>query len=270
MQKVTIAEVKSKSGEGGKSGHWTLVIVVGDDGAEFSSFDTALEKLTPGSVIGIEPEVVIIQGKTKINIKEWKLISEAPAGGPAPGVANNKGGGYRRSLEDDLALEAVKRRSIEGQTAIAEVGRYISDPTDLELAMLPDEDLHRLTVKYWKAIERSLDNFLAEPAPRQAAKSAAAPPPAPRQRPPDEDWDALASASGKRAGFVDLEWLHESLTALQARKLPYWMNTAVIQRINKLTGKDAKSVSEAASNLSKAAAEALTNEIQGILDEICR
>ena len=76
------------------------------------------------------------------------------------------GGGFRgRSLEDDLVLEGVKRRSIEGQTAIAQVGNFLTCPTPI-----PGEDLgldegqwSRILGKYWQAVERGLDNYLAEP-----------------------------------------------------------------------------------------------------------
>jgi len=88
---------------------------------------------------------------------DGKPVSQKTGGG---------GGGYRgRSLEEDLILEGVKRRSIEGQTAIAQVGAVLTCPTPI-----PGEDLgidkkawDRIIGKYWQAVERSLDNFLAEP-----------------------------------------------------------------------------------------------------------
>jgi len=82
------------------------------------------------------------------------------------------GGSWKRSLEDDLALEAVKRLSIEGQTAIAQVGGLLTSPADLnleELALDP-EIWTRILGKYWKAVEQSLDNFLAKPTQATAAK----------------------------------------------------------------------------------------------------
>ena len=89
MQKVKIGSVRTKSGEGGDGKKpWTLVIVTGDDGSEFTSFDRKLEALGPGSVIEIDPEIVNKNGKTKVNIKDYKVISEVAAAqgpGPAPG-----------------------------------------------------------------------------------------------------------------------------------------------------------------------------------------
>ncbi len=87
-------------------------------------------------------------------------------GKPVSQKKGGAGGGWRgRSLEDDLVLENVKRRSIEGQTAIAQVGTVLTCPTPV-----PGEDLgideevwKRILGKYWQAVEKSLDNFLAQP-----------------------------------------------------------------------------------------------------------
>ena len=73
------------------------------------------------------------------------------------------GGGWKgRSLEDDLVLEGVKRRSIEGQTAIAQVGNVLTCPTPIpgEALGIDEESWNRILGKYWQAIERSLDTFL--------------------------------------------------------------------------------------------------------------
>lgn len=96
------------------------------------------------------------------------------------------GGNYRRSLEDDLELEGVKRLSIEGQTAIAQVGTVLTCPTPV-----PGEDLgideaswKRILAKYWRAVEKGLDNYLAAPPPSQAAKPTQAAASKPDQKPP--------------------------------------------------------------------------------------
>jgi hypothetical protein len=78
-------------------------------------------------------------------------------------VSKKKGGpsgGYRRSLEEDLALEAVKRRSIEGQVAIAQVASFML--AEKVPWYLTNEDFDRIGRKFWRAVEKSLDNFLAE------------------------------------------------------------------------------------------------------------
>ena len=82
------------------------------------------------------------------------------------------GGGYGQSPENirlkgelDLALEAVRRVSIEGQTAIAQVGNLLTCPMTFS-----GEAWERIMGKYWKAIEQSLDNFLSK-APNHSLKS---------------------------------------------------------------------------------------------------
>jgi hypothetical protein len=93
-------------------------------------------------------------------------------------VSKKEGGGNynRRSLADDLALEAVKRRSIEAQTAIAEVGLWMRDPKSE--VYLNDELRTGIISKYWKALDQMLDNYLEEPAPKK--------PPSGRQKPQND------------------------------------------------------------------------------------
>lgn len=102
------------------------------------------------------------------------------------------GGGYRgRSLEDDLALEAVKRRSIEGQTSVAQVGAFLAAGNEIAgetLGISPD-DWNRIVGKYWKAVERGLDNYLDGPPP-QPAKPPQDKPPASRQAAQDKQGKA--------------------------------------------------------------------------------
>jgi len=94
------------------------------------------------------------------------------------------GGGYGKSPEIvrlehelDLVLEGVKRRSIEGQTAIAQVGLVLTCPTPIpgEALGIDFDSWNRILDKYWKAVEKSLDNFLSERVQKpQDANSAAA------------------------------------------------------------------------------------------------
>jgi len=68
------------------------------------------------------------------------------------------------------------------------------------------------------------------------------------------------------ASFIDLDWLKESLTQLQALKLDKWTNKEVLARLNIVTGGQAKSVSEAAKLLNKETAALFAKEIQDLLD----
>jgi len=94
-------------------------------------------------------------------------------------ISKKKGaGGYGKSPEMirlehelDLVLEGVKRRSIEGQTAIAQVGLALTCPTPIpgEALGIDEEGWFRILGKYWQAVEKSLDVFLAEPKAQEPA-----------------------------------------------------------------------------------------------------
>lgn len=88
-------------------------------------------------------------------------------GKPVSTKTGGGGGGWKgRSLEDDLALEAVKRRSIEGQTSVAQVGSLVLavvQGASMEGVGIDAEVFKRLEGKYWQAVERGLDNYLATP-----------------------------------------------------------------------------------------------------------
>ncbi len=144
MQKVTVGSVKTKSGQGGKSGTWTLVIVTGEDGAEFTSFDKKLTELGKGAVIELEPEITTKDGKTKVNIKEWKLISEGAPPATEEQHAGSGGGGSRGKDIDVINLEEAGRRfrqqvdrvSIERQSIYNGVVAII--PHYAEVKLQPD------------------------------------------------------------------------------------------------------------------------------------
>jgi len=109
-------------------------------------------------------------------------------------VSKKQGGGYRRSLEDDLALEAVKRRSIEGQTAVAQVGALLmGKDVDGESLGIDEDTWFRILGKYWKAVEKGLDNYLEGTTP-------VAPIPRPLQGGPDNAGKAVQKTQGGQQG----------------------------------------------------------------------
>ncbi len=176
MQKVTVASVKTKSGEGGKSGTWTLVIVTGEDGAEFTSFDKALTDLGKGAVIELEPEITTKNGKTKVNIKEWKLVSEGapPATAEEQRTGPGGGGGGRGKDMDVINLEEAGRRyrqnidriSIEAQSALVEIGNMIRAGLSGVPGVGPATDAvitPALLKQYQQVAGRIFTNYLAGP-----------------------------------------------------------------------------------------------------------
>ena len=113
MQQINVKEIKGPLGKGERK----FYAVVDEKGAEFTTFDTKIAQVTPGSVLEIEIEV---KGKF-VNISEWKLISE----GATSVVPTPSGGGWRGKDIETLKLEEAGRRyrqnidrvSIERQTA---------------------------------------------------------------------------------------------------------------------------------------------------------
>lgn len=143
MQRVKIADIEVTKGKGEK-GDWTKTTVVAEDGGRFSGFDTKLANLTKGSVIDIEPE---IKGKY-INIKEWKIISEAVAGQP---IAVSSAGGWQArqdSPETRASIESQKRADIIMQGWIA--------------GKLKDDDPLVAQMKSWLSISPSKGEGKAE------------------------------------------------------------------------------------------------------------
>jgi len=108
------------------------------------------------------------------------------------------GGGWKgRSLEDDLALERMKNRSIEGQSAMDQVGLVLTgkNPIENDDMGLDDETWNRILGKYWQAVEKSLDNFLAQPTKTQAAKATTPTTAKADQRPPGGPQKAATPAT---------------------------------------------------------------------------
>ena len=141
------------------------------------------ERLRPDSAYG--PDRTI----TQVYDDQGQPVSRKQGGG---------GGGYqRRSLEDDIILENVKRRSIEGQTGMAQVGLALTCPTPLDGDTLGihEEDWKRILGKYWQAVEKSLDNFLDQPTKTQAAEATTATPRKAPDKPPGQQQAAAKPAA---------------------------------------------------------------------------
>ncbi len=110
MQQIIVKEIKGPLGKGEKK----FYAVVDDKGAEFTTFDTAVSKITPGSKIEAE---IKVEGKY-VNISSWKVIEEAP-------LTNGKGQDrYKRDIDGiefeyrlKAKLQEIDRKSIEAQTA---------------------------------------------------------------------------------------------------------------------------------------------------------
>ena len=106
MQRITVKEIKGPLGQGEKK----FYAVVDEAGAEFTTFDTKVKDITPGSVLDIEP---VIKGKF-VNIKEYKIISEGTPKPASPASTN----GNDMSKGDWEKKQRIERASFEAQTAV--------------------------------------------------------------------------------------------------------------------------------------------------------
>ena len=104
MQKVNVTDIKVKDGvtaEGARAGQkWQLVIITGDDGSEFTTFDIKAKEVGIGGVIELEP--VLKNGK--VNFTKFTVISKGTA------VSQTSVGTYTNGADSP-----EKRKSIEDQ-----------------------------------------------------------------------------------------------------------------------------------------------------------
>lgn len=116
MQTVKVKEIQSHPGtvKSGKNigNPYELIVIVGEDGSEFTTFDTAIKEVGEGGVLEIEPEVK--NGKT--NIKPgYKIVSKGSSPVPVPAAAAKTSPDM--SKEDWERKQMVERASFEAQTA---------------------------------------------------------------------------------------------------------------------------------------------------------
>lgn len=151
----------------------------------------------------------------------------------APVSQRQRGGGSYRSpesirLEYELkaALQAIERRSIEGQTGVKEIGQllhWIVQGNTLEGCGIDVATFQRLQGKYWQAVEKMVDNFLENrnqtaPTGQKAPDSPQDAKPgskraAPVSKDPEKPPDASEAAPGPTAGKPTFENVGQLLTA---------------------------------------------------------
>ncbi len=134
---IKVQEAKVLKTGTGKNGDWELIKVVSDDNTEYTTFDKKA-KNTTGAVIEFDP--IIKEGK--LSFKDFKIVSEAPAG-----VTTSP----QMTKEDWASKDLVQRTSIEAQVAFKGIIKLVAAgvlPLDDKLAMLAkDWASSRLTTK---------------------------------------------------------------------------------------------------------------------------
>lgn len=177
MERITIQSVTSESKpKKDHTGFFDKVTVLTADGRKLDSYDTGLCSLGAGSVIDGE---VIQKGKWFSLGKQWVVITKAAVASapiapnvPPPGTSGPANPPAPPQPNYGIDLELLKRRSIEGQTAITEIGFWLRDGELTNWAKSSGIPIERFMDKYFKSLERSLDNFLGETKTNHLAEAA--------------------------------------------------------------------------------------------------
>lgn len=130
MQEIRVKEIKGPLGKGERK----FYALKDEKGAEFTTFDAKVSKITPGSLISAE---IKIEGKYN-NITDWKLIEDAPV------TSHN---GNKLSPEQWAEKDRIERASIEAQTAFKGI---------MELAWKHETPNH-ISGKFGDAFDLALD-----------------------------------------------------------------------------------------------------------------
>ena len=100
MQTVNVTDIQVKNGiteSGPRAGQkWELIIIVGNDGSEFRSFDTKVKEVGIGGVMEIEP--VVKDGRT--NIKKFTITKKGQPVALSEASSNGEPPEKRQSIED--------------------------------------------------------------------------------------------------------------------------------------------------------------------------
>ena len=154
MQQVKVKDIKSKTGEvktGARAGQpYELVIIIGEDGSEFTTFDTAIKEVGIGGTL--ELDAVIKNNKT--NITKFTIIEKGSAA-PAPGPKTN--GKPDMSKDDWAEKDRLERWSRECNTC------FMGIPDLLKVE--PTERIRESEV-YNAALDWAMAHFNGQPAPK--------------------------------------------------------------------------------------------------------
>lgn len=178
MQIVNVTDIKMKTGvtkTGTKAGDpWELIIIIGDDGSEFTTFDKAAKEVGIGGIIELEP--VIKAGKT--NFTKFTIKKKGQA--PVPSVTT--------SSEET----PVKRQSIEDQNRAGHI-------TNLWIAgKIKDDDSLVKKLRTWlDKIGTPVAEKKVDAAPEKDEKKTTKPPPEGNGAPPLKNVGELFARAAK-------------------------------------------------------------------------
>ena len=117
MQTVNVSDIKVKEGvtaEGARAGQkWQLVIITGDDGSEFTTFDIKAKEVGIGGMIELEP--VLKNGK--VNFTKFTIKKKGTAPAPAAMNGGDDSPVKRNSIENQSRAERITELWIAGMIA---------------------------------------------------------------------------------------------------------------------------------------------------------
>ncbi len=198
MQQVRVKEIKSKVGKikaGVRAGQdYELIIIIGEDGSEFTTFDTAIKEVGTGGLLELEAEIK----NNKTNIITFKIL-ETSTKAEAPPLPSAK-----ESMTPELWAEKqqVERHSIETQVAFKGI-------IELAIAYVGKDVLTDGTDKFQQIYEAALGWAMAhfqptKPAPEATKSKSTAPKPetdSPLPKPAE-----ILQGHCKTLGWGDDEW----------------------------------------------------------------
>ncbi len=140
--KVATGVVKSGQNQGNP---WKLVIITGEDGKEYTTFEASAETLTVGTVLKLDKVTITEKdGKTKHDFKEYVVVSE-PTGGASPAPASLNGMTPDAWAEKDR----LERRARASNTCFMGI---------MQLASTPNLNVNpKYLEKFEKAVEFAMD-----------------------------------------------------------------------------------------------------------------
>jgi hypothetical protein len=198
-----------------------------EEGTRFSGFQPGLKYVRAGDSIGIDIEV---KGKYN-NITAFKILEYGQWTTIVPGGENH-------SVADRESPSSELRASIETQTAFKGI---------VELAChLPVEG--KLGVAYEKALDWAITRLGG----RFEFKSII----------------SITKQTEKSTNNgIDTDWLKRALKTLQDSGTQGWSNAAVVASLNRITGNNARSVSEAIKPLNRKQANQFIGEVRAALEK---
>lgn len=165
MQKVTVSDIKIKEGMKGDRA-WKLIIITGEDGSEFTTFDPKAAEVGVGGVIELEP----VAKAGKINFTEFKILQKGP---PSGGGSESRNG-----MTPELWAEKdrLERHSMESMSAFRGILELAATEQFNKLRSGSDATKDKLDKVFDKALDWALGHFkstvvpAAKPATTQATK----------------------------------------------------------------------------------------------------